>query len=47
MMRRGGEQVKVMTFLSGKRGYVLVALALLGALLGAEGGTTGFGGGEW
>jgi hypothetical protein len=39
--------MKVLTFLTTKRGYLLVALALLGALIGAEGGTGGFGGGEW
>ncbi len=39
--------MKVITYLAGKRGYLLVALALLGALLGAEGDTSGFGSGDW
>ena len=36
-----------MTFIGAKRGYVLVALALLGALLGAEADGSGFGHSDW
>ena len=39
--------LKLMTTIGAKRGYVLVALALLGALLGAEADGTGFGHGDW
>jgi hypothetical protein len=39
--------MKTMTFLASKRGYVLVALALLGALVGAGADTGGFGSGDW
>jgi hypothetical protein len=39
--------MKMLTFVSARRGYVLVALALVSSLLGAGGHWSGFGSGDW
>jgi len=38
---------KMITFVASKRGYLLVALALVAAIVGAEAESTGFGHGDW